>query len=105
MIELDVGLQLNSKPKADQSNYVAFRDNPINWIDPDGGADNSPDWYTDNETGDVVWFEGSGHQEGYTHEHFFYNTTDVDGNSTFYDGVLNHHFIMGNFKICILGLQ
>lgn len=39
--------------------------NPVNLVDPSGGA--SQDWYQNNTTQKKTWFKGSGEREGYTH--------------------------------------
>jgi len=44
------------------SPYTYVGNNPIILIDPDGR-----DWYRSHETGQSVWYEGSGTREGYDH--------------------------------------
>jgi RHS repeat-associated protein len=46
------------------SPYLAMKNNPINRVDRDGGLD---DWYKNDATGQVEWFEGSGAIDGWTH--------------------------------------
>jgi len=58
--------------------------------DPDGR-----DWYQNNKTGEITWFDGNGEHEGYTHLGYFYEITDVDNNVTFYDGISRTVYING----------
>lgn len=44
------------------SPYVYVGNNPIIMVDPDGR-----DWYRSQETGQYVWYKGSGERDGYDH--------------------------------------
>jgi RHS repeat-associated protein len=63
-----LGIFLSVDPMAENNPwftpYHYASNNPINRTDPTGMLD---DWYENNETKEITWFEGSGEKEGYKH--------------------------------------
>ncbi len=72
------------------SPYTYTADNPVMLVDPNG-----MDWYKNNETGEITWYEGNEEKKGYTYLGYFVSETDVDGNEIFYDGVTKTQYIDG----------
>ncbi len=73
--------------------YVYTADNPVMLVDPDG-----LDWYKNNKTGEITWFDGNGKQKGYTYLGYSISMTDADGNRIVYDPVTRSKIVNGEFE-------
>ena len=83
-------IQLLAEKYPNFSPYSYTADNPVMLVDPD-----RRDWYKNNETGEITWYEGNEEKKGYTYLGYFVSETDVDGNTTFYNGVTKTQYIDG----------
>lgn len=62
------------------SPYLGMGNNPLSLIDPDGGK--TDDFYKNNTTGAIEWFDGSGAIDGYEHLGVSFSFTDAFNNVT-----------------------
>lgn len=116
-----IGRWLTTDPAGQYSSpYLGMGNNPMNRIDPDGGIDKpknfdasklssgkgdfnnigSPiinDWYRNNTTNKIEWFDGNLDIEGYKHIGFILieSSTDSNNNTTLikYDGNTKSSFL------------